>query len=219
VLAALVFDFDGLIVDSEIPVYRAWAELYGEHGEELELEFWKGIIGHGSNYHDTHAELERRLGRRLDRDRIAEARRLRVEELMTQMPVLEGVLEWRSEARSRGLRLGLASSSTRLWVTTNLRRLGLEEGWDCVRCRDDVGRGKPDPAVYLAVAAGLGIEPARGLALEDSESGVAAAKAAGFRCLAVPSSLTREHDLSAADLRLDSLAERSLGEVLELLEP
>ncbi|HZV49186.1 MAG TPA: HAD-IA family hydrolase [Candidatus Dormibacteraeota bacterium] len=211
-IRALVFDFDGLILDTEVPVYRAWAEIYEDFGQRLELELWQGVIGRGPGYFDPLAALERRLGCVLDREAIQARRRRRELELVERLTVQPGVREWRAEAMSMGVRLGVASSSSRAWVTGHLRRLGLDE-WDCIRCRDDVARTKPAPDVYLSVLECLGSSPGQALAVEDSEPGVAAAKAAGMHCVAVPSAMTAGHDLRRADLVLRSLAERSFAEV------
>jgi HAD superfamily hydrolase (TIGR01509 family) len=211
-LRGLVFDFDGLIIDTEGPVYESWADVYRRHGQELSLDFWKTIVGRGSNYFDPVAELERRLGRPLEGEAIRAERRTRTQELVEALPLLPGVLSWRAEARSRGVRLGVASSSGRGWVTGHLDRLGLR-GWDCVRCLEDVQRPKPAPDLYLAVVDCLGLSPSQAIAIEDSVHGVEAAKAAGLYCVAVPSSLTGDHDLSRADLILSSLSEASFHEV------
>jgi HAD superfamily hydrolase (TIGR01509 family) len=209
---ALVFDFDGLIIDTEGPVYEAWAEVYRRHGQELSLDFWKTIIGHGAHYFDPLSELEQRLGRRLEGEAIRAERQLRTAEMVEALVILPGVLEWREEARRLGVRLGVASSSGRGWVTGHLERLGIGD-WDCIRCREDVARTKPDPDVYLAALECLGVAGSEAVAVEDSETGVRAAKAAGLYCVAVPSSLTGEHDFSRADLVLSSLAERSFAQV------
>jgi HAD superfamily hydrolase (TIGR01509 family) len=195
-----------------VPVYRAWAEVYERHGQELSLDFWTTVIGRGPGYFDAVAELERRLGRPLDREAIQAGRRLREIELVTEMEVLPGVREWRDEAVAMGVRLGVASSSSRRWVVGHLDRLGLD-GWACVRCGDEVARAKPAPDVYLAVLDCLGVAPHEAVAVEDSGAGVRAAKAAGLYCVAVPSSLTASHDFSAADRVLGSLAEVPFGEV------
>jgi HAD superfamily hydrolase (TIGR01509 family) len=209
---ALVFDFDGLIIDTEGPVYESWADVYRRHGQELSLEFWKTIIGRGSNYFDPLADLERRLGRRLEAEAIRAERRVRMVELVEALPILPGVLKWRSEARSLGARLGVASSSGRGWVTGHLDRLGIGD-WDCIRCLEDVERPKPAPDLYTAVLDCLGVDSSQAIAVEDSTHGVEAAKAAGLYCVAVPSSLTGEHDFRRADLVLGSLSESSFAEV------
>ena len=217
VIEALIFDFDGLIVDTEGPVYQAWSELFEAHGQELRLDFWQSVIGRASNWFDPLLDLERRLGRDLDREALTAARRVRERELVAILPVLPGVREWRAEAIARGIRLGVASSSTRGWVTGHLDRLGLGGDWNAIRCREDVVRAKPDPDLYLAVVSALGVSPGSALAVEDSPNGVAAAKAAGLFCVAVPNPLTASLDLSQADLRLASLAESDLGSVIARL--
>jgi HAD superfamily hydrolase (TIGR01509 family) len=215
-IRALVFDFDGLIIDTEVPVYRAWAEVYERHGELLPVESWATIIGYGLDVFDPLANLEARLGRTVEREAVQSARRLRQQELTQALQILPGVREWRQEAVELGVRLGVASSSSRAWVTGHLERLGLD-GWGCVRCRDDVARTKPAPDLYLAVVECLGVAPAEALAVEDSGVGVRAAKAAGLHCVAVPSALTGSHDFSAADLVLGSLAEARFTDVASRL--
>ncbi|HKF76602.1 MAG TPA: HAD-IA family hydrolase, partial [Candidatus Dormibacteraeota bacterium] len=205
-IRGLVFDFDGLILDTEVPVYRTWAEVYERHGEQLSLDFWTTIIGQGGDRFDAIAELERRLGRRLDAELIRARRRARQDELVAELAVLPGVREWRDEAFAAGVRLGVASSSARAWVVGHLERLGLD-GWDCVRCREDVGRAKPAPDLYLAVLECMGVGAREAVAVEDSWAGVEAAKTAGVYCVAVPSTLTASHDLSRADLVVRSLGE------------
>jgi len=212
VVRALVFDFDGLIIDTEVPVYRAWAEVYERYGQQLSAEFWATIIGYGPRHFDPLADLERRVGRALDREAVLSERRARQLEMVAELPVRPGVREWRWAATELGVRLGVASSSTRGWVTENLARLGLD-GWDCVRCREDVARSKPAPDVYLAVLECLDVAPAEAVAVEDSGVGVEAAKRAGMHCVAVPSALTMGHDFSRADLVLGSLAELPFAEL------
>lgn len=213
---AVVFDFDGLILDTEGAVYEAWAEVYRNHGLELSLDFWKGIIGFGSTRFDPIADLETRLGRRLDAETLLAGRRASERRLLEGMGPMPGVVAWRRDARRLGMSLGVASGSSRGWVTGHLANLGLG-GWDCIRCCTDVTRPKPDPEVYLAVTECLGCPPEEAIALEDSNPGLRAAKAAGLRCVAVPGPLTSGHDLSLADLVLPSLETAGLEEVLRRL--
>lgn len=212
---AVVFDFDGLIVDTETPVYQAWAEVYERYGQRLEPAFWATVIGRGQTYFDPLEDLEQRLGCRLEREAVMAAKRERERQLVAAQPVLPGVREWLREARSAGLRLGVASSSGRAWVSGHLDRLGLQD-WDCLVCREDAELPKPAPDLYLAALGCLGVEPLAAVAVEDSQHGVAAAKAAGLFCVAVPCPLTSAHDLSRADLVLGSLADLPLSRVLEL---
>jgi HAD superfamily hydrolase (TIGR01509 family) len=216
VIRAVVFDFDGLVIDTEGPVYQGWVEVYAEYGQHLPVDFWSTIIGRGQTYFDAIADLERRVGRPLDREAVQARWRRRARELVAGLQTRPGVREWHAEALARGVKLGVASSSSRTWVTGHLERLGLD-GWHCVRCRDDVERAKPAPDVYLAALSCLGVAATEAVALEDSATGVEAAKAAGLHCVAVPGPMTSNHDFSRADLLLASLADSSLERVAATL--
>jgi HAD superfamily hydrolase (TIGR01509 family) len=216
VVRALVFDFDGLILDTEGPIFEAWREIYRAHGQDFLPAEWQHVIGQAAHF-DPFDELERRLGRNLDRERLTIDRRVRVRELVEAQPLLPGIVEWRGEARALGIKLGIASNSSREWVLGHLDRLGIGDGWDCVRCAEEVARPKPDPDVYLAVAGCLGVEPEEGVAIEDSPHGVVAAKAAGLYCIAVPNPMTADLDFTGADIRLGSLDELPLTKLVQRL--
>jgi len=214
VIRALVFDFDGLILDTEEPVYRSWLEVYQAHGQELPFERWVQIVGSTTaGFHPQH-HLEERLGRPLPKE-VLDRRIGRRTEMILANSVLPGVTQHLDAARRMGVRLGVASSSTREWVAGHLARLGILDRFECLRCRDDVANAKPEPDLYLAVLDCLGVEASEAIAIEDSPNGVAAAKRAGMRCVAIPNSITARLDLSEADVTLTSLAELSLSELLE----
>ena len=213
-IRALVFDFDGLILDTEEPVYRSWLEVYQAHGEELPFERWVQIVGSTTaGFHPQH-HLEERLGRPLPKE-VLDRRIGRRTEMILANSVLPGVVQHLDAARQMGLKLGVASSSTREWVAGHLARLGILDRFECLRCRDDVANAKPEPDLYLAVLDCLSVDASEAIAIEDSPNGVAAAKRAGMRCVAIPNSITARLDLSEADVTLTSLAELSLGELLE----
>ncbi len=215
-IQALIFDFDGLILDTEGPEFRTWQEIYRAHGAELSLSTYAVAIG-TLNAFDPYAELERQLGRPIDREAVREERRRRTGELIEREPIRPGVETYLLDARQLGMKLGVASSSPRHWVAGHLDRLGLTPRFDCVKSADDVRRVKPEPELYLAALDALGVLPERAVALEDSPNGILAAKRAGLRCVAVPNELTRQLPLERADLRLDSLAEMSLTRLLDVL--
>jgi len=213
-IRAIVFDFDGLILDTEEPVYRSWLEVYEAHGEELPFERWIQTVGSTTTgFHPQH-HLEERLGRPLPKD-VLDRRLGRRTEMILANAVLPGVVQHLDAARERGLELGVASSSTQEWVRGHLARLGILDRFRCVQCRDDVAHAKPEPDLYLAVLDCLGVLATEAIAIEDSPNGVAAAKRAGMRCVAVPNSITARLDMSQADLVLNSLAEVSMAELLE----
>jgi len=212
----VVFDFDGLILDTEVPVYDSWQAIYAEHGHALDFDKWATCIGTHDVF-DPAEDLAALCGRVLDCEALTARHRADCDALIAMQAVLPGVRDYVEEARRLGLRLGVASSSSRAWVEGHLTRLGLREHFDVVRCRDDVPVVKPDPALYLAVLAATGVPPRDAVALEDSPNGVWAAKRAGLTCVAVPNPLTARLDLAHADVTLRSLAELPLSELLARL--
>ena len=217
-LRALVFDFDGLVVETESVILGLWQAEYERHGVEFPVERWiRSNIGttrdENPDYVDEFAELERLVGRSLERDEVFDRRRALRPVLMAQLHVQPGVTEWVRDARSAGLALAIASSSDRAWVEANLERVGLADEFDHLACADEVGAAKPDPAVYLAALAALGVGATEAVALEDSPHGVAAARAAGIFTLAVPSEVTRVLDFSEADLVVPSLADFTFADL------
>jgi HAD superfamily hydrolase (TIGR01509 family) len=217
VIRALVFDFDGLILETETPAYDTWAEIYREHGHELPLDRWFDYIGREGGYFDAGDHLAALVGEGFDRDAVQLRRDSRKTELIAALDVMVGVREYVADAKRLGLRLAVASSSSRKWVLGHLERLRLDAEWDAVRTRDDVARTKPAPDLYLSAVAALGVAPKEAVAFEDSANGIAAAKDAGLLCVAVPNALTAGMDLSRADLRVGSLADTPLEELLTRL--
>ncbi len=215
-IRALVFDFDGLILETETPAHQSWAEIYREHGHELPMDLWHGYIGSDTGF-DPVGHLAALVGEGLDREATQARRDARKTELIAVLDVMVGVRDYVADAKRVGLLLAVASSSSRAWVLGHLERLGLGAQWDAVRTRDDVARTKPAPDLYLAAVGALGVAPWEAVAFEDSMNGIAAAKAAGLRCVAVPNALTSGMDLSQADVQLDSLADTPLEELLAVL--
>jgi HAD superfamily hydrolase (TIGR01509 family) len=212
----VVFDFDGTILDTEVPVYDAWQEIYREHGHTLALEKWAECIGTADVF-DPCADLQALVARTLDASGLKARHRMRTDALIAAGSILPGVVDYIVEAQRLGLTLGVASSSSRRWVEGHLQRLGLREAFSIIRCADDVPRVKPDPALYLSVLEAAGARASDAVALEDSPNGVRAAKLAGLRCVAVPNALTAGLDLSGADVRLASMAEIPLSHLLSRL--
>ncbi|MBK9991815.1 MAG: HAD-IA family hydrolase [Verrucomicrobia bacterium] len=205
-IRALVFDFDGLILDTETPIIEAWAQMHMNAGLPCQPQEALDLIGEV----DHEFDLWKAFGANADRDALTQEHRRIKRALTEKQPVLPGVRERIEEARRLGLKLAIASNSPHIWIERHLPRLGLMEYFPTIRCRDDVTRGKPEPDVYHAVIAALGINSAEAIAFEDSKAGTVAAKRAGLRCIAVPNYCTRHHDFSHADLRLTSLAEIEL---------
>ncbi|MBA2361678.1 MAG: HAD-IA family hydrolase [Actinobacteria bacterium] len=213
-MRGLLFDFDGLIVDTETPSFASWQEVYGEHGRELPLERWATIIGTTGGGFDPLDYLEELHG---PIDRVAvKARRAEHELRLLEIEELRpGILDYLEEADRLGLKKAIVSSSSRRWIDRHLARLERAEHFDAIVTADgDPARGKPRPTLYLEALERLDLRPDEAIAFEDSPNGVKAAKAAGIYCVAVPNGVTATLRLEEADLRLEELAELPLRELL-----
>ncbi len=213
-IKALVFDFDGLIVDTEMSSYQTWQEIYAEHDCQLPFSTWAICIGGSPQLFDPCEYLEQQIGRPVLREEIRLRRRQRHIRMVEAQPVLPGVEDYILSAKRLGLKIGVASSSRHEWVDTHLTRLGLIDYFDSIKCFDGVKRTKPDPELYLAVLDALGVHGQQAIALEDSPNGVIAAQQAGIFCVAVPNPVTSQLSLLHADLCLSSLTEVSLEQLL-----
>jgi HAD superfamily hydrolase (TIGR01509 family) len=206
-LRALIFDFDGLILDTETPEFVAWQEVFAQHGAALVAADWAHVIGSLDHGWDAATEIERATGRKVGREELRARWRSRHAELLAEERLRPGVAALIELAKARGLGLAVASSSKRGWVQGHLERLGIFGSFDALATGDEVERTKPDPALYTLAVTRLGVPAVSALALEDSPNGIRAAQAAGLRCVAVPNDVSRHLDVSAADLVLDSLAD------------
>ena len=213
-LDTLVFDFDGVIIDTEVPTFTAWQEVFESFGQSVDKALWSEIIGGGQKLFDTMAYLESIVGPLPDREDVRRRKDERAHRMIAESPVMPGVLGYLADARRLGLKLAVASSSSRDWVEGHLAERGLLEYFAAVVTRDDVSRVKPDPALYATAVERVGSEPASAFAVEDSFNGVTSAKRAGLLCVAVPNEMTLDMDFEQADVRLGSLAEVPLETLL-----
>jgi HAD superfamily hydrolase (TIGR01509 family) len=209
ILAAIVFDFDGLIVDTENPGFISWEELYQEFGATLSIDDWRYATGYVGGF-DPGIHLEQILGRRLDWSQLMPKREARNWELTLQAKALPGIEQLLLSARERRLRVGVASNSESGWVEGGLRRLGLRDYVDTVVTRDMVMNPKPAPDIYLKTVQTLQVESSHAVALEDSEPGCRAAKRAGLKAVAIPNRFSERQDLTIADLIVKSATELNL---------
>jgi HAD superfamily hydrolase (TIGR01509 family) len=211
-IRALVFDFDGLILDTETSVYEAWRIVYEEHDQVLPKDRWLTRIGTDGSGFDPLAELCERVGEALDAEKIRSRRmafhRAHIAKL-DQMPGVRACLEY---ARAKSINTAIASSSPNNWVSGHIERLGLAHFFDEVVTAEHVEAAKPAPDLYLRATELLGVDPGDAIALEDSPNGVESAKAAGLFCVAVPGPMTRTLSFHAADAILASLDARPAGE-------
>ena len=203
---AVVFDMDGLLLDTETLWHRAEVELFRRHGGEFTWDDKMAVIG--TSFDITARYFSERLGQAPERGAVlvAEMIDLMHDELRRQVDARPGAVELVERLRAvGGVSIGLASNSPRALVDTALATARLADAFDAIVTSDDVAHSKPAPDLYLEACRRLGVEPAQAVALEDSAAGVAAAKAAGLTCIAVPQ--FAETDVSAADRVIDSLAD------------
>lgn len=213
-IRALLFDFDGLILETESPVYQSWVELFERYQAHLPLPLWVTIIGTSEQLFDPWQILEQQTHRQIDREAESIRRRQRELELVKNQPVLPGVVDILKQAHQMGLNAGVVSSSSRGWVEGHLNRLGLLHDFERLLTREDVSRTKPDPELYQKALQAFGLEPGEALVFEDSPNGIRAARAAGICVVAVPNDLTRSLPVDEADLVIASLDELPLADLL-----
>lgn len=215
-LKAVIFDFDGTILDTESPDYQSWSEVYASHGHELDFAMWcLGVGTHGG--FDPYDHLETLVQTSVDRVEIRRIVRERNLELLEGAPLREGIEDRIGEARAMGLGLAIASSASHSWVSSNLERHGLIDHFQALSCAGGDVPPKPNPAVYLSALEALCVGAHEAIAFEDSPHGVAAAKSAGIRCIAVPNPITNLLDFSRADLVHTSLSAFTLAELAKQL--
>ena len=202
---AVIFDMDGLLLETEDLWHASESELFRRHGAEFTREDQLALIGTGMEFSGRY--YAERLGRPAEEGRalVDEMIAIMHEHVRRQVGARPGAVELVDELRTRGVPLGLASNSPRFLADDALATAGLAESFDTIVTADDVEHPKPAPDIYLLACSRLGVPPSEALALEDSASGVAAAKAAGLTCIAVP--MFAQTDVSAADRVIDSLEE------------
>ena len=187
----VIFDFDGLIVNTEEAVYEAWREVFLNHGADLPLDLYRRCVGSDHGTWDPKAYFEEITGIRPEWEPILEEKNRRTRELLAGMETMPGIRETLEYLASHPIPMAVASSSSRSWVGGWLDRLGLVKYFHSWHCRDDVQRVKPAPDLFLRAAAALRIHPSEILVIEDSANGLRAAHSAGMRCLLVPNEITR----------------------------
>ncbi|HEU5141093.1 MAG TPA: HAD family hydrolase [Bacillales bacterium] len=216
-IKAVVFDFDGLIMDTELPEYTVSKEMFRERGAELSLDVWGECVGTHADHFDLIGHLEDQIEQTVDREAFHEERSKRILSMLENGKPLPGVERYLEAAKELGLKIGLASSSHYEWVGGHLRRLGLLDEFGCIRTADNVERVKPDPALYLQAAECLGVRPEEAVAFEDSANGALAAKRAGMYCVVVPNEVTASLTFGDVDHRMESMAEMELAALIAFL--
>jgi HAD superfamily hydrolase (TIGR01509 family) len=213
-IKALFFDYDGVLWDSEVAALRSWQETYAEYGQSLPLDYFATRLGTVGGM-DLVAELERLVGTSLDREAVERRRWGRKMELVRELKPRPGILDYIAEARLRDLAVAVVSTDDTEWIMTGLTILGLSDAFDFIECAEgDKSRAKPSPALYLRALDRLALSAKEAIAIEDSPNGIHAAKAARLFCVGYANAVTRQLDLSEANVMVDSLDDLPLSDVL-----
>jgi HAD superfamily hydrolase (TIGR01509 family) len=206
-IRALIFDFDGLILDTESALIRSYADIHDAHGVPFDHPRFLRAVGHADFTFDPWADFA------ADHNRVAlESERQHTKkgrlELLAPLP---GVIALLDEARATALPVAVASNSEHAWVEPHLARLGLLDRFAFIACREDVRAPKPEPDLYKLVLENLGLRGHEAVAFEDSHAGSLAAKRAHLWCVAAPGPSTAHHDFAHTDLRVTTLADVTLA--------
>jgi HAD superfamily hydrolase (TIGR01509 family) len=218
-MKALIFDFDGLILDTETPEVLVWQSIYREYGFELPVDEWsKTIGGYGISNFDAAEHLSFLSQGRLDSASARARHRDESTKIVHASPVLPGVISLIRQAKENGLRAAIGSSSPHSWVDEHVKRLGIFDYFDQIICQDDVlpGRTKPNPDIFLKVLETLSVKPDEAVVFEDSINGVTAARRAGIFVVGVPNQLTAQMGVRG-DITVSSLNQLSLHDLDEHL--
>ncbi len=214
-IKALIFDFDGLILDTETPEVLIWQEIYKEYGFDLPVKEWeKTVGGYGISDFDPARHLSLLSQGRLDSVALQSRYRLEVDTVIHNNPVLPGVMDLIHAAQANGVKVAIGSSAPHSWVDSHTQRLDIYHHFDPIICQDDVapGRTKPHPDIYLKVLEELEIENSEAIVFEDSPNGVLASRRAGVFVVAVPNPLTATMNVEG-DLTVSSLSELSFQDL------
>lgn len=204
---AVLFDFDGVLVDTEWAIYEAWQRTYRRFNCELPLELYTRCIGSDFDTWSPKTYLEELSGRTFDWEKMDADRQVEIRRDLLQAGPMPGVMALLERCRKEGIRTGVVSSSTHFWVDGWLEKLRLTPYFETVVCRGDAPRIKPAPDLWLEATRRLDLPASEILVLEDSLNGVKSAKEAGLTVFAVPNRATAGIDFSSADRILTSLEE------------
>ncbi len=215
---AFLFDFDGLILDTETASRAGWEWLYRRHGHELPPEKWALMVGTVDGW-DIWGHLEELVGEPLDRDLLNEQRYAHEVTLLEAEELRPGIAAYLAAAERHGLKRAIVSSASRAWIDMHLERLERDVGWHAIVTADhDPERAKPAPTMYLEALDLLGVAADEAVVFEDSPNGALAAKRAGIYVVGVPNAVTANLGLDeSADLVLPSLADLDPDELLARL--
>lgn len=204
---AVIFDFDGLLVDTEYAIYSSWERVFASCGHPLPLDLFNQCLGSGYTHWNPGDHLEQLTNRTFNWETINARRQEEIVRDLEHAGLLPGARELICRLAEAGTPMGVASSSSHRWVDGWLNKLDITPYFQTVVCRDDGLPVKPDPALFLKAAENLGMPPSQCLVLEDSQNGTTAAFRAGMPVISIPNRVTEQADFSQATSKIRSLTE------------
>ncbi len=204
---AVLFDFDGVLVDTEWAIYQAWLKTFQAHGHDLPLDIYTRCIGSDFATWSPKTHLEDLSGLDFDWHDLDTRRQETIMAELVGEQTMTGTLPLLEKLRTSGIRRAVVSSSSHHWVDGWLNKLAFAHYFELVICRGDAAKIKPAPDLYLEAAKRLGLAPQDCLVIEDSLNGMHAAKAAGMTVWIVPNRVTSGLNFTPADRTFQSLVE------------
>ena len=215
-IKGLIFDFDGLILDTELPEFQVWEDIYKSYGLKIPLDMWLKTIGTKNESFDVFSYLENNVGNIiLDRHKIICQQKSLFDKKMKTQRVRPGVKNYIKDAKNRDLKIAIASSSPFDWLEKYLTGLDVLDSFDIIVTSNDVKNVKPSPDLYNLALQKLNIKAPEAISFEDSYNGILAAKSADIFCVAVPNGITSHMNLDIADMIITSLESIELDQIIQ----
>ncbi|PGM49030.1 HAD-IA family hydrolase [Bacillus sp. AFS053548] len=212
-IKAVIFDFDGLIVDTESVWFEAYKEVLQRYEVELTLQKFSEVVGTSDEI--LFDFINSNLKEPIEKELIEQLAKELVDEKLLEPSLRESLEDYLISAKNAGLQIALASSSSREWVESFLKKLNIYEYFSVIKTKDDVKKVKPDPELYLKAIQEIGVQASEAIAFEDSLNGLNAATKAGLHCVIVPNQVTSHLEFKNHSLRLSSMSEKSLEDVIK----
>lgn len=215
-IKGIIFDFDGVILNTETIEFRVFEDIFNEYGVKLPLEMWEKRIGGNKNNFDPYDYLIEYTQLKIDKIDLKKNKKIRYEKRIGNENLLPGVYSYLEAAKKMNIQIGLASSSPRKRIVDLLKRFEILHYFTHLATAEDVDHVKPNPDLYLNVLEKMNLEPSHVIAIEDSPTGLMAAKRAGIYCVIVPNDVTKRLTFQQYDLRVNSLDEIELSDLIKI---
>ncbi len=216
-ITAFIFDFDGLIIDTEYSSYQTWFDIYQTYQIDLPMTEWIKCVGSSNDEFDPIRYLRTKTDAFLDETKIRKQQFERHHNISHSMPILPGVETYLNYAKQNNIKLAVASSSSYRWVSSHLETKGLLTAFDLIITADDVDRVKPAPDLFIKVKEEFGLKDYEGIIFENSAHGILAGFLSKLFCVAVPNTITQGLNFEKADLVIKGLDTISPPELLRQL--